>query len=950
MALTVVDGFRSVLTAKTLLLMTVFAVFVIGIIDYSLITEKNGCEMTFMFQFPQFILIPFTHRLSQKYPNYNLYAYGEGYYAQSLRDGDFDGVPVVFVPGNRGSYKQVRSLGSVALRMSDKYSTFHFNYFTVDLNEEYSGVNSIQLQSQTQFLKECIIKIVDLYDQRGRNVTLVLIGHSIGGVIIRSVLSLPEVEPYLKNIDLIITLATPHKSPVVPIDIQMTRFYKLAEEFWDQNRDNSLRHINLISIGGGFNDKLVRSDLTRLNNNYSNDLTIVTTAIDDVWVSTDHLCIVWCKQLVLKLTRLLFDLIDKKSLKMFENYSDRNRIIRYHLLERTLEKNYPNFVIPNTINLTPNGEWSENFERIIKLKKPKVLNQMNILLPLIRRETIVIQFKGYYRHNWLMACSPTKLNNNITYCEKGHLLHTYVKRMPSKPHDIERRVYKGLSSLLLNKGYTHLLLAISSSVEPIDIQIDRFTTSIRSKTIIMPNLMQSLTMVFSPITIMDIAVSEETTFYNLSLSGLNHIWHTYWIQMETISCYTSASNIGYLYFSIPWNKESQYQYILPKRRSSTQMTLKLNSPKPKDFKSLINPTLYILVDPNCSYKLHLKPSISEIIGQILRHYGLILLPMIVSIVISMLSTQIIPNKQISSTNGDIHNNKFFNNIPKYLYIQSIEIIKQYRLVSINGLLILSPSSLALYFNYSEMNSMTSCLMWYQLIILYLFLYSTALSIIFVFFSIMTLIFISLSSLVVYLKSRFTVSLNKSNISQEKSFKIKLIPLLSLFVIILIGIIYNSALALLVTLLLHNIQLIHLCIKCQSIERRLGVGSDVCLWNLHLTLLGLLYLSTIPSIPLLLDWINLKLPVLYFVWSDPYLIPGLISMISFPVIWHQYSVININNNQRNYLSIMLKAMAILASIICQFNYLNISIIISVSLLLLSIQHFVELFANRNLKCD
>ncbi|CAG2114631.1 unnamed protein product, partial [Medioppia subpectinata] len=482
------------MTVKSALLSSVLILFIIGLIDYAIITEPNGCDMTFMFQYPQFVLLPHREQIALKYPNYHLFAYGEG-------NGDFKGVPVVFVPGNGGSFKQVRSLGSVALRMSDKYSTFHFNYFTIDFNEEYSGVNSFQLQSQTLFLKESLIKIMDLYEKKGRNVSLVLIGHSIGGLIIRSLLSLPEFDPYVHRVDLVITLATPHKSPVVPIDSRMTSFYNDVEEYWATNRDN-FRHMNVISIGGGFNDKLVRSHLTKLNDDHPNDLTVVSTAIDDVWVSTDHLCIVWCKQLTLKITRLLFDLTDKKSLKLVDNIADRNRIIRYHFMERTLGKNFPGFLIPEYITLAPTGEWTENYERIIKFTKPKVLQPNYMLLPLMRRESIVIQFEGHYRHDWVMACSAVK-KNNVTLCDKGRSLHQYVRRLPSKPKDVERRLFTGLSSLLLNQGFTHLLLAISSSVEPVDIQIDRFTTSIRSRTIQLPALWQSIVRFFAWSTVMD---------------------------------------------------------------------------------------------------------------------------------------------------------------------------------------------------------------------------------------------------------------------------------------------------------------------------------------------------------------------------------------------------------------------------------------------------------------
>ncbi len=69
---------------------------------------------------------------------------------------------------------------------------------------------------------------------------------------------------------------------VVPIDSQMKLFYQNVENYWRLNRTTELSHINMISIGGGFNDKLVRSDLTKLQNEFINDLSIVTTSIDDV--------------------------------------------------------------------------------------------------------------------------------------------------------------------------------------------------------------------------------------------------------------------------------------------------------------------------------------------------------------------------------------------------------------------------------------------------------------------------------------------------------------------------------------------------------------------------------------------------------------------------------------------------------------------------------------------
>lgn len=43
----------------------------------------------------------------------------------------FDGIPVLFLPGNSGSHMQARSLASVALRKAlSNEPDFHFDYFT----------------------------------------------------------------------------------------------------------------------------------------------------------------------------------------------------------------------------------------------------------------------------------------------------------------------------------------------------------------------------------------------------------------------------------------------------------------------------------------------------------------------------------------------------------------------------------------------------------------------------------------------------------------------------------------------------------------------------------------------------------------------------------------------------------------------------------------------------
>lgn len=75
----------------------------------------------------------------------------------------------------------MRSLASVALRkaLSDRPG-FHFDYFTVDLNDELSGLNGALLRDQLEYVNSSVYTILDLYRRTERPPkSVVLIGHSM---------------------------------------------------------------------------------------------------------------------------------------------------------------------------------------------------------------------------------------------------------------------------------------------------------------------------------------------------------------------------------------------------------------------------------------------------------------------------------------------------------------------------------------------------------------------------------------------------------------------------------------------------------------------------------------------------------------------------------------------------------------------------------------------------
>lgn len=58
----------------------------------------------------------------------------------------------------------VRSLGSIALRKAEDIDfKYHFNFFSVNFNEELVALYGGSLQRQTKFVHECIKVILKLY-------------------------------------------------------------------------------------------------------------------------------------------------------------------------------------------------------------------------------------------------------------------------------------------------------------------------------------------------------------------------------------------------------------------------------------------------------------------------------------------------------------------------------------------------------------------------------------------------------------------------------------------------------------------------------------------------------------------------------------------------------------------------------------------------------------------
>ncbi|XP_075036065.1 GPI inositol-deacylase [Mixophyes fleayi] len=379
----------------------------LGIRDVFFVYEMSRCTMTYMFEYPEYQKIKLPQKVSRLFPAYELYLYGEGIYAEENKNLSLSGIPVLFLPGNAGSYKQARSIASIALRKAENIGyRNHFNVFSVNFNEELVALYGGSLQRQTQFVHSCIKTILRLYKNQGFPPHgVVIIGHSMAGLVARALFTLKNLKPQLVN--LIITQATPHIMPVFPVDYYLTEFYALVNNYWILNA-NELQNITILSVAGGFRDYQIRSGLTFLpaSNHHNSALSVVSTGIPRTWASTDHLSIVWCKELILATSRALFDLIDENTRQITDDPIKRMSILHHHFVRhpaKLYESSYE-----TVISVSASSTWifvgTTNWTHTVT----NACSETYFAFPLQDKRKIYSQFHCrstfLYTHSWIFGC------------------------------------------------------------------------------------------------------------------------------------------------------------------------------------------------------------------------------------------------------------------------------------------------------------------------------------------------------------------------------------------------------------------------------------------------------------------------------------------------------------------------------------------------------------------
>ncbi|KAH8420199.1 hypothetical protein KR009_007142 [Drosophila setifemur] len=621
---------------------SIFA-FIFGLFHLHIEVEPNACRMTYMFGEPQFARVRVQE--GDDYPNYGLYYYYEGMRQKldPLKQ-RMTGAPVIFVPGNAGSYKQVRSLASVALRKAkDSDAGIHLDYYTLDYDEELSALYGGYLPRQQSYLKHCIRTILSIYKGRSEQPSLVLIGHSMGGKLAQSVLTDPEIS---QHINVILTISAPLDRPVLGLDAQLEIFYGQTDEALSKMRtateptsttnvcdslhqrppsvqrmasqdiSGRLDNVLLISTGGGNRDLLVRPGLT---NSRFNDLHAMTSAIPRVSLSCDHLSAVWCLQFMQAINRFLFNMAHQRE--------DRSAVVFGTNKQRNLQSALAHFVKPRrrqqgTVRFGASGSWHEEKRLVINKYFANGLKGTYFeLISLQRQERfkkLAIEALNVDEDEWLFGCAAQEHNaTGQLHCDKATSLMHLVQRLPNEDRDPRSIAVLDLHNLRRTYlQWTHVVVRLPPSSRRIGYNLDIYDPRERVTDIRMPRwyTMARLTLWNETL--------QGTLHHRLRIAELLDPYQSLRVVVEPLQCLNPEYRVT-ARLCVPWAAGFERFQTLKSVDQKPQLYATVPTLVPRRYNTTVNPvTLDLYLDPICRYRISYEYSYSSALSRlILEFYG-----------------------------------------------------------------------------------------------------------------------------------------------------------------------------------------------------------------------------------------------------------------------------------------------------------------------------------------
>lgn len=487
------------------------------------------------------------------------------------------------------------------------------------------------------FVTDCINRILELYKFNQNVKSVVLMGHSMGGFVARSAFKSPSYVP--GTIRTIITIDSPHKTVPILLSSEIEYLYSIINQFWREEcqTNEELKNVVTVSMSGGFKDIQVHAGLSNLDfvsPCTQNHFTVLSSSIQEIWISLDHNSCFWCYQMALVVNSALVSILDEQTKQPYLKPEQRISKLKQVLISNVPSSLYLNSPIlrkePPCVMISSKNKYqlkisnqSESNQNDQNYKK----NYMKWIKNLKYQENTTVRLKGSelnsFSLKWnIFYFAPSKQLNLFTSLPKNtfnvFLCHSEVEECLDLTENIASVPYKFLKN---GFGFIPIKFQILS------VQFKQYNTSDGYQNLILTNRFQNK---FYQETSQDFLISEINEPNNELLSNsflpqiidlkpslLTNIslispskFLIQKVQIRTLNCNSSSFFSPFLFMYSYSMNEERYGTDYLSLRFHEDFFIDKNASQ-NDFHQIYltyqkQISLFIFTDPVCEYKSEFK--------------------------------------------------------------------------------------------------------------------------------------------------------------------------------------------------------------------------------------------------------------------------------------------------------------------------------------------------------
>ncbi|XP_069471826.1 GPI inositol-deacylase isoform X2 [Ambystoma mexicanum] len=424
----------------------------------------------------------------------------------------------------------------------------------------------------------------------------------MGGLVARALLTLNNFKPGL--ISLIVTQATPHVAPVLPTDPYLIDFYDAVNNYWILN-EHDLRNITILSVAGGFRDYQVRSGLTFLpKSHYHNNsaLSIVSSSVPRCWALSDHLSIVWCKELILATIRAFFDLLDEDTRQITKDPKKRMTVLSHHFVRHPAK--YMDSDEEAETTLSGSSMWIPVKASTWTFTVYKETNETFFTFPLVNHREAYSHFHCHnnllYTYSWIYGCISYVSSN----CSgAGDLSWETDLLPPIKTVTLKLEDYPSLSHFVLQVPTTN--------GSQFTTECEFYNEDSRTRKMLVTHVLSF------GFTSNKIKLESTGLVHYVQLQDFGEIYQAFNIYIERHCQFRKEQKTDVYRLRVPWSLEDSM--TLSSDESSTRISAKLHTAKPENDSSIV--TLNLYTSQECQYEVTVTTSFVQVLGQLIRFHG-----------------------------------------------------------------------------------------------------------------------------------------------------------------------------------------------------------------------------------------------------------------------------------------------------------------------------------------